>query len=201
MPKTPNHYDEPPFMNGEPEHLRVSFDNDNLTDYSADTQRQLLVYPLASYAVLFKGKEKVEYDKLVPQLKKIISSKSDKGVKAIPMLPATEAYEVFHNHVKYLDFKKGSGVAFLTCYAQDEAPIKNGDFFYTFQGVTEDGKYYLSLQYPVKAPKLPPKASAKAGTEYLAKLQDAEFVPSLAEIDKLIKAISLTEKGTSAPAK
>jgi hypothetical protein len=146
--------------------------------------------------VLFKGKEKAEFDKMIPQLKKIIASKSDKGVKAIPMLPADEAFEVFHNHVKYLDFNKGSGVAYLTCYAQDEAPIHNGDFYYTFQGITADGKYYLSLQYPVKAPKMPAKGTAKTGTEYLAKLPDAEFVPSLVDIDKMIKAITLTEKGT-----
>jgi hypothetical protein len=188
-------------MNGEPEHLRVSFDNDKLKDYSPDLQRELLVYPLPSYAVLFKGKEKVAFDKMVPELKKAIATKSDKGLKAIPMLPAAEAFEVFHNHVKYLDFNKGSGVAFLTSYAQDEAPMKNGDFFYSYQGISNDGKYYLSLQYPVKAPKLPTKATPKAGIDYLAKLPDGEFVPSLSEIDKMIKAITITEKGTSASAK
>ena len=178
-------------MNGEPEHLRLGFDNDKLTDYSADLQRELLVYPLPSYAVLFKGKEKAAFDKVVPELKKIIAAKSDKGVKAIPMLPAVEAAEVFHNHVKYLNFKDGSGVAYLTSYAQDEAPLKNGDFYYSYQGISTDGKYYVSLQYPVKAPKLPTTTKLKPGVAYLDKLPDADFVPSLSAIDKMIQSISI----------
>jgi hypothetical protein len=189
--KSANHSDEPPFMNGEPEHISLSFDNDSVKDFDPESHRQLLVYPLPSYAVLFKGKEKAQFDKQLVQSKKILSNKSIDGVKEIPILPAVEAFQVFHNHVKYLPFKQGSGVAFLTSYAQDEAPIENGNIFYTYQGISADGKYYLSLVYPVKANKLPTKASVKVGIAALAKLSDDQFTPSLVEIDKLIQSISI----------
>jgi hypothetical protein len=107
------------------------------------------------------------------------------------MLPPAEASQVFHNHVKYLSFKQGSGVAYLTSYAQDEAPIENGNIFYTYQAISADGKYYLSFVYPVKAKNLPKMASVKAGIDYVSKLPDDQFSPSLGEIDKLIQSISI----------
>jgi hypothetical protein len=191
IPETPNNFDEPPFMNGEPEHLRVSFDRDKISDYGADLQRQLLVYPVAAYAQLFKGKEKVEFAKTVSLLKTIVSKRTAAGFKELPMLPAVEAYELFHNHVKILDYKDGSGVAFIACYAQDEAPIKNGDFFYSYQGLSRDNKYYISLTYPVKANKLKDNMPLKTSVKLLSNLQDKEFTPSLSEIDKMIESLSI----------
>jgi hypothetical protein len=191
IPKTANNFDEPPFMNGEPEHLRVSFDSDKITDYGADLQSQLLVYPVAAYAQLFKGKERAEFDKTVASLKSIIQKRTAAGVKELPMLPAVEAYEVFHNHVKILEYKGGTGVAFIACYAQDEAPLKNGDFFYSYQGLSHDGKYYISLTYPVKANKLKDNTPLKTGIKLLTNLQDKEFTPSLSDIDKMIESISI----------
>jgi hypothetical protein len=191
IPKTANHSDEPPFMNGEPEHISLGFDSDSSNDFAPESHRQLLVYPLASYAVLFKGKEKIQFDGQIQQLKKILATKSDHGIKEIPMLPPAEAFQVFHNHVKYLSFKQGTGVAFLTSYAQDEAPIENGNIFYTYQGISADRKYYVSLVYPIKALKLPKIASVKAGVDYVAKMSDDQFAPKLSEIDRLIQTISI----------
>jgi hypothetical protein len=188
---SPNHSDEPPFMNGEPEHLRVTFDNDKLNDYTDYLQRQLLIYPVQPYAALFHGKEKVAFDKVISQLKAIIATKSEKGMKQIPMLPSADASEVFHNHVQYLPFKQGSGIAFLTCYMQEQDPVKNGDFFYTYQGLTSDGKYYLSFLCPLKAPKLAVTSTLKKSVENLNKLSATEFQPSLNAINRAIESISI----------
>jgi hypothetical protein len=190
--KSPNHSDEPPFMNGEPEHLRVTFDNDKLNDYTDYLQRQLLVYPVQTYGALFHGKEKVAFDKVISQLKTTIATKSDKGLKQIPMLPSADAAEVFHNHVQYLPFKQGSGIAFLTCYMQEQDPVKNGDFFYTYQGLTSDGKYFVSFLCPVKAPKLAASSSLKKSVENLNKLSATDFEPSLDAVNHAIQSISLT---------
>jgi hypothetical protein len=190
IPKIANSIDDAPFMNGEPEHLRISFDNDKVTD-NFEWQRQILIYPLAPYSQLFKGKERVEFDKTVGSLKSIVQKRSAAGVKELPMLPAIESYEVFHSHVKILDYKGGTCVAFITCYAQDEAPFKNGDFFYSYQGLSSDGKYYISLTYPVKAKALKDNTPLKAGIKLLTNLPDKEFTPSLSEIDKMIESISI----------
>jgi hypothetical protein len=189
--KSPNHSDEPPFMNGEPEHLRVKFDSDKLSDYTDYLQRQMLIYPVQAYGALFHGKEKAAFDKIIAQVKTCIATKSDKGLKQMPMLPAADASEVFHNHVHYLPFKQGSGVAFLTCYMQEQDPVKNGDFFYTYQGLTTDGKYFVSFLCPVKAPKLAASSSVKSSIENLNKLSASDFEPSLDVVNRAIQSVSL----------
>jgi hypothetical protein len=191
---TTNNPDEPPFMNGEPKHLRIVFDNDKLPDFTDYLHRQVLIYPVAPYASLFHGKEKTSFDKLMSELTQINKTKSTKGIKELPMLPSAEAYEAFHNQVKYLNFKQGSGVAFLSCYRQEDAPINNGDFFYTYQGLTSDGKYYISAFFPVQASKLKKNLPSKQGVDYLGKLQPAEFTPKLNQIDELLSSISIQPK-------
>jgi hypothetical protein len=191
IPRAANNHDEPPFMNGEPEHFRVQFDNDTLSDYSNFGERQLLVYPLAHYGALFKGKEKTAFDKDIAQLQAVIAKKSDGGMKHLPILPAVESSQVFHSHVKHLLFKKGKGVAFLSCYAQDDTPINNGDFFYTYQGLSDDGKYYVSLFVPVQAKSLPKDMPSKKATTFLNNLPSNGFTPNLDEIDKMIQTISI----------
>jgi hypothetical protein len=189
--KIPNHADEPPFMNGEPEHLRVTFDDDKLFEYTDYLQRQLLIYPVQPYQALFKGKERVEFERVISDLKKVIATKSDRGIKQLPMLPSAEAYELFHTQVKYPAFKQGSGIAFLSCYKQEEAPIKNGDLFYTFQGLTKDGKYYVSFLCPVQAKKLAANLSSKEAAKYLSKLARNQFVPSLDVLDRVAQSVSI----------
>jgi hypothetical protein len=112
-------------------------------------------------------------------------------MKELPILPAVEAFEVFHTHVKHLLFKQGKGVAFLSCYAQDDAPINNGDFFYTYQGLTDDGKYYVSLFVPVQAKTLPQDSPSRKATAFLNKLPASGFTPDLEAIDKMIQTISI----------
>jgi hypothetical protein len=191
MPATANDPSGPPFMNGEPEHINVQFDNDKVSESTGVGDRQLVVYPLADYGKLFKGKEKKEFDKTVWDLQTIISKKSDGGMKDLPVLPAIEAYQVFHTHVKHLLFKQGKGVAYVTCYAQDESPINNGDFFYTYQGITDDLKYYVSLFVPVKAKGFPKDCAAKKAKSILSGIPASNFTPDLEQIDKVVQSISI----------
>lgn len=187
----PNHPDEPPSMNGEPEHLRVTFDNDKLSDYTNYLERQLNIYPIKPYASLFRGKEKSSFDAVVTTLKKILKNKSDNGIQELPILPPGEGFEVFRAHEEFLNFSQGSGIAFLTGYHQDEGPIRNDDLFYAFQGLTNDGKYYVSFFCPVKASGLQETLPSKKGAQYLTKLSQKQFTPALDKINQVIQSITL----------
>lgn len=191
IPAVANDPSGPPFMNGEPEHFRVTFDNEKIADYSGLGDRQLLVYPVAEYGKLFKGKEKSQFDKTILNLQTVISKKDDGGLKELPALPAIEAYQVFHSHVKHLLFKQGKGIAYITCYAQDDATINNGDFFYTYQGITDDQKYYVSLCIPVKAKGFPKDCPSKKAKTILNGLPSSSFTPDLDQIDALVQSISV----------
>jgi hypothetical protein len=74
----------------------------------------------------------------------------------LPVLPLLNANQVFQAQVKFLDFKNGRAIRFITQYDQGPTPINNHEIFYTFQGLTKDGAYYVAAVLPVHTPFLAP---------------------------------------------
>jgi len=74
---------------------------------------------------------------------------------SMPYLPPYNAAQVIHAQVKFMDFKNGSGVRFLTQFDQAVIPINNYELHYTYQGLTSDGKYYVAAVLPVNLEGLP----------------------------------------------
>jgi len=135
----------------------------------------------------------------------------------MPGIPFFNAGQVFAAQIQIIHFKNGSGVRLLTEYAQSFATINNRDLFYHFQGLTEDGKYYIIVILPVTAPMLasdedpessiPPdgvpfpgyddpnadfNAYYAAITEKLNAAGADSFQPSLNQLDVLIQSILVT---------
>ncbi len=52
----------------------------------------------------------------------------------------------------YIDFENGEGVRALVQYMQDFYFFSNNGLLYEFNGLTEDGRYFVRLQYTVSAP-------------------------------------------------
>jgi hypothetical protein len=77
---------------------------------------------------------------------------SDKG---LPLLPIFNAAQEFHAQYKVIAFQSGSGIRFLTQYSQAADPINNHEMFFTFQGLTSDGKYWISAILPISNSSLP----------------------------------------------
>jgi len=57
-----------------------------------------------------------------------------------------------HTHQTYLSFANGSGVRGLLQYMQDFFFYTNNGLIYEFNGLTQDGRYVVSLRYPVRVP-------------------------------------------------
>jgi hypothetical protein len=78
--------------------------------------------------------------------------------------------------------------------------------FYTFQGLTEDGDYYISAIFPASHPNLPAADSVEIGqdfydnfetyileTETMLDTQEAgDFTPDLNALDELIASLEIT---------
>jgi hypothetical protein len=59
----------------------------------------------------------------------------------------------FYGSTKFfVGFQNGYGWAYLTQIGQAPLPINNAELFYYFQGLTNDGKYYVSAILPTSAP-------------------------------------------------
>lgn len=182
------------FLNGEPNRLRAKFDGDQLADDVLYGERQIIVYPIAAFRKLYSKAEQLkEFDKRVLMLRKAIEThKSDP--KEIPLLPSIDACQVIRSKVKFLDFRSGSGVRFVSRYATDVSPTTGRNIFYTFQGITQDQKYWVSVFYPVRAT-FKGTSDDRIATVRLNSLRAEQFSPNLATLDRMVTSIEIqTEK-------
>lgn len=151
------------------------------------------------------------------QLQQILASKPTEILERMPVVPHRINFdngEVFHSNVQYLDFQNGSGVRFLAEYAQAAFPVGKV-MSYIFQGLTNDGKYYVSLTLPISqtaldqynAPyneSITDEASYEAfATNYesyllgaiaiLESTPDSNFTPDLEKSDDLVRSLSIKQ--------
>ena len=128
---------------------------------------------------------------------------------SLPFLPFLGAAEVFFARYQAVPFASGSGIRYLTEFAQYSAPVNNNEIIYTYQGLTGDGKYWVSAILPINHPILPADAkSAMDGvdfntwsnnfgtyiTDMVNKLNTQDpnsFTPTLAVLDALVSSITI----------
>jgi hypothetical protein len=86
----------------------------------------------------------------------LASARGTPGCSAeMPFLPMWEACMAVVGHVRYVSFKNGKGVFFLTQWDRETSQVTNGGLEYAFQGITDDGKYWVYAEFSVAVPFLP----------------------------------------------
>ena len=70
----------------------------------------------------------------------------------VTVLPPFNAGLVIDTQNAKIDFQSGSGIRAVQQYAQAPVPISNEYLLYSFQGITNDGKYYVSVIAPIRVP-------------------------------------------------
>lgn len=111
---------------------------------------QIYVYPATAYAEIFPG--------AFESMHRLRNVMNDPGMAIsadqLPAVPFFNAAQIFASNFRTISFQNGSGVRFLTEYAQYFATVNNYDLIYHFQGFTDDGEYYIIAILPVTAPAL-----------------------------------------------
>ncbi len=203
-PGVPWEEDAEPGLTTEPPSVRF-----DLGDKGTGTVgfRQLVVYPAPAFRELFL-KAGMEKGNPIDVLGNLIKSGSTTLNGEIPILPRIEAVQILRARIKHLSFHGGKGVAFLTAYAQEPIPVGNDSLVYTFQGLTDDGRYWVALYYPVAASVLPKAAAESPELKnvtafeehfgvYIEKtaraLEDPKtvFTPDLEKLDALVRSIEI----------
>ncbi len=131
----------------------------------------------------------------------------------LPYLPLIGAPQVIHGAEKVITFGNGSGVRYVTAFFHDASPFVATSFQYTFQGLSDDGQYYVSLIVPLRTDlfpedfpaEFPEGDSAEAYGEYLTENQallteaaaDA-FLPDLTTLDSVVSSITVGEEVAAA---
>jgi hypothetical protein len=183
-----------------PEHLLFTFYGYPLADTFHTPQ--IMVFPTDTYNAINPTAGDVIY-----QLQLLLDSKPS-NPEDIPFLPVFNAAQFMQARVNYFRFQNGSGVRFLTQYGQAAWPINSQDMFYTYQGITDDGNYYISAIFPISHPNLPDPESVTMDDafydnfmNYVDGMEDqlnseppGSFFPTLQSLDALIESL-LVEGG------
>lgn len=201
----------PGIGSGEPAHLRFSFDDEVLEEWVGPSQRQLVIYPAQPFQEMFRDSSGNWIEGEIDALRTLLTERPAAAAGPLPLLPIFNAAQITVAQVEYVDFEGGSGVRYVTAYAQDISPLTNENIFYTFQGLTDDGQYYIALFYPVSTASLPAtfqespavtadpeawgsgyRAYVAETTEMLNGLASSDFAPDLAELDAMIASLHLS---------
>ena len=200
-------------LDGEPAHLRFVFDNEDLPEQGGvfRDHSQLLIYPVEAYLDVYREAEVDEVSQRIETLQALLQDRPDQIDGEIPVLPGFgDAQQDLATRIKYLDFAGGSGVRFLTHYGVGAVPVTDHSTFYTFQGLTDDGNYYIAYYHPASTKLLPgdfeaigeliedEDAFAENFETYLQELNDqleaaeaAEFTPDLTKLDAMLESLQI----------
>jgi hypothetical protein len=210
IPATPAQEDEP-FWYAAPEHIRFTFADPGLPPgrfpmgINLVPEAQILIYPVAELVVIEPwGPARVE------TMQSLLAEKGPIPDGDLPLLPVANAAQLFHAQAHYLDFSNLQGLRFITQHTQENlAVINNLEMFYTFQGLTNDGAYYVAAFFPLTTDTLPDKVEVQNSeafrtnfatylsdtTTELDQLLPAEFTPDLTLLDAVISSLSVEPDG------
>jgi len=171
----------------------------------------IYVYPANEFAQLHEGAAAN-----IAKLQNILSAQNQNLPEYLPLLPLFNAAQVFHSNEQVLNFQNGNGIRYITAYSQSPNPIVNRVIFYTYQGLTSDNKYYVSVIMPISHPLLaefadkdtqPPAggipfdwgpngyenipAYIEAVVQLLNSSDANTFTPDLSSLDALIQSIQI----------
>lgn len=191
-----------------PQHLSFTFPNSyadadplmQRQQINLETMPQIVVYPAPAYSAMHPlARAQIE------QLQALLATRPSIPGGTMPYLPLVNAAQVLHSQVDYLSFANGAGVRYVTAFSQDVLPMINRYLLYTFQGLTDDGQYYVAAFFPVKTAVLPDtvevddwEAFSVNYSTYVAEtkavlndLAPLEFTPDLALLDAAVASLQV----------
>ena len=163
------------------------------------------VYPVQDFHALAPD----VIDGRVAALQQLIAGGALPAKGALPLLPIFNAAEEFRAQYLVIAFSGGSGIRYLTQYSQFTDPINSHELFYSFQGLTADGRFWISAILPISNSMLPPNGDNPPNgmsqqqfsdqfDTYISDLTDKlnnqppeSYSPTIAALDALMESISI----------
>jgi hypothetical protein len=181
---------------------RYIFDFDGYMLQNTFHKPQIVIFPIKEYA-----EANAPAGEIATRLDDLLR-KNQASDKNLPFLPMWNAGQVFNARDEILAFQNGRGIRFTSCYAQAILPVDNVCLFYTYQGMSADGKYYISAIFPIKLPALDSAenkgkfSTSMDGTSYDAYMKDllgvinqaapSDFSPNLDALDGVVQSLAVT---------
>jgi hypothetical protein len=123
----------------QPEHLEIQ-----LRAGDQNSAPTLYIFPVQQYEAMSE-----EAAREIAHLRNLLAERPEEIAGNLPFLPMYGAIQNYHSDPKYIDFKNGSGISFLTNVDHDHSLITDHSLFYTFQGLTNDNRFYVATLVPI----------------------------------------------------
>ncbi len=149
-----------PFWAVMPEHRVIDLQGYPLTN--TFLQPKIHIIPAPDYFIMAEGALMTGNE-----LMEMMESR-DTHPKSLPILPLVNAAPVMIARVNYIETEQLHGVEAVTLLAQSFAVINNYSMIYTFQGITNDEKYWIGIVLPVTQNSLPADDSVIPGGDFQA---------------------------------
>jgi hypothetical protein len=176
------------------------------TSDSPDLRPQILILPIGDYAAI--SPLAVER---IALLWTLVDGGTLQAGKELPVLPTFNSAQDLRGQVQPVAFDGGRGLRFIARYSQGMSPVVNPAVFYTFQGVTDDGRYYVAAFFPLYVPLLPDEiavddseafylaypAYLSETTAALEGLAPVGFEPDLTSLDAVVASLRVDPEGFS----
>ena len=168
----------------------------------------ICIIPLTDKSVTDFAKSYPNVHEAAEKLRKLLAKRPAKFKfhEDLNDLPYNNSTGVIQSKLEYLPFKTGTGVLFLTQYSQDmlPTPINNEELTCNFQGLSNDGKYYIAARLAITHPSLPKgidfttrpperdktKNYLRKEEQLLNSFPEDSFHPSLTSLKSLISSIT-----------
>ena len=138
--------------------------------------------------------------------------------------PNLDSFDVFSNRIPddtpgaaasthaffdYMDFQNGSGIHFVTYYAQAFVGVNNQALMYRYIGITNDGQYFVSVRLPIEVADLSPEFAefipedetappfeefsefSQEVATYLDSLPTNDYTPNLISLNALVQSLQV----------
>ncbi len=195
---------------GHPNHIKLSLKSEEAGPPSLH-KPHILIYPVDEYRAMFDQQGIDEVGERIDFLNALLSDSPPAILGELPVLPLQNGTQAISAKLNKLPFQNGSGLRFITHYAQNSYPVLNGNILYTYQGLTNDGQYYISVWYPLSTASLPntydesPMASnpdefsanfptyIEETQQMLNGLPADSYTPSLEQLDAMVQSLGVGE--------
>jgi LPXTG-motif cell wall-anchored protein len=200
----------------QPQHIEVSF-----TDFHGSSDQwfppTIYIFPVrSSYTSLTPSEKQDLWLPRIQRLQEMLSKQPDPrsvvdqmtqsqgSLTEMSPLPPINAAMTLSGKLGYLRFRNGLGIRYLVQGAQDVSPPDRNNTGYTFQGLTDDGKYYVAAffsAFPTAMQPIQLFQGDDIGAYYrnligrFDGISNDAYKPNLDNLDKMLSSLSVHPTG------
>ncbi len=200
---------------GFPRHIVLGFDGEDPLEVPYTERRIMYIFPVEAYINLYQANGNDIVTQQVARLEELIATADGRqGIPdgIMPLLPPPNSLMERWVQFADLNFVDGEGVRYIS-----DSPLRqsigvwtNETMDYYYQGLTEDGRFYVSFKWPVATSLLPNtvndaseetvQAASESRESYdayqaalkaeLNALSPSDWVPDLTQLDAMIASLT-----------